>query len=37
MFLSCFHDKIYIQSDGYDGLALGYLKTKKTTVILITI
>ena len=22
--LSCFDDKIYIQSNGYDGLALGY-------------
>ena len=22
--LSCFHDKIYIQNNGYDGLALGY-------------
>ena len=22
--LSCFDDKIYIQNDGYDGLALGY-------------
>ena len=22
--LSCFDDKIYIQNNGYDGLALGY-------------
>ena len=22
--LSCFNDKIYIQNNGYDGLALGY-------------
>ena len=22
--LSCFHDKIYIQNNGYEGLALGY-------------
>ena len=22
--LSCFHSKIYIQDNGYDGLALGY-------------
>ena len=22
--LSCFYDKVYIQNNGYDGLALGY-------------
>ena len=24
MSLSCFDDKLYIQNNGYDGLALGY-------------
>ena len=45
--LSCFDEKIYIQINGCDGLALGYYELydglalrvnyKKTTVILITI
>ena len=36
--LSYFYDKIYIQKNGYDGLALGYQKKLlKKTVILITI
>ena len=37
--LSCFDGKIYIQNNGYDGLALGYQSylQKKNAVILITI
>ena len=33
--LSCFDDKIYIQNNGYDGLALGYQSLLEKTVILI--
>ena len=33
--LSCFDDKIYIQNNGYDGLALGYQSLLEKTIILI--
>ena len=35
--LSCFDDKTYIQSNGCDGLALGYQSKLSKTDILITI
>ena len=35
--LSCFDDKIYIQNNGYDRLALGCQSYLEKTVILITI
>ena len=36
--LSCFDDKIYIQTNGYDGLALGVrVNYEKKTVVLVTI
>ena len=35
--LSCFDDKIYIQSNGCDGLALGYQSKLSKPDILITI